>query len=259
MKCPKCGKEVSEKSPLCPYCSFPLAQFLQRVAAAKAEIRAKATAQAKARRTKGLIIGGIALVLIPICAVAVWIVLLNFKYNDAIQAMDNGNYPEAIAAFEDLGSFRDSSKKLREATDLQESKTAGGTDSGKSSNGASFTIPKEALEASSIDTSNMTEKMKQWAAVMSAMLLSSCEETHVQFDGNTLYLLGVLSTAEYGGRAMFTELATTFADFTRTPNSAMPEAQHITISITDSLSDPNTFFIAEDGEVTALAFAGVAY
>ena len=81
----------------------------------KEEIR-KIKAQKRARKAKK-----IAIILAIILAVAIALVILckmviipNNKYNKAIALMNNGNYDEAIIAFENLDGYRNSNEKIQE-------------------------------------------------------------------------------------------------------------------------------------------------
>lgn len=140
---------------------------------------------------------------------------------------------------------------------VKEKEEEGYDDSEKNSESeVSFAIPKEALEASSVDTTNMTEDMQSWVTLMSSLLLSACDETHSTFDGETLYIVGILSALDDAGEDTFNGLKDSMAPITSTPNTAIPEAKHIIIALANDITNPTTFFIAQDGQVTDSVFGG---
>ena len=82
----------------------------------KEEKAAREAAAAKAKKTRMTIIGVIAAVLvIAVVLVVTQVIIPNNNYNNAAQLMANGQYEEAITAFEALNGYSDSATQIQEA------------------------------------------------------------------------------------------------------------------------------------------------
>ena len=76
----------------------------------------RAAAEASAKKSKKIAIISVSIIAVIIAFVAVLttVIIPTGKYNDAVSLMESGNYPEAIAAFEALGNYKDSKEKINE-------------------------------------------------------------------------------------------------------------------------------------------------
>ena len=84
----------------------------------KEESEKKAKSEARQREKKqkytkiGIISAACAVVVIAAIVVITRVIVPSVKYNSAVSLMDEGKYDEAIAAFEELGDYKDSAEKI---------------------------------------------------------------------------------------------------------------------------------------------------
>ena len=84
----------------------------------KEESEKKAKSEARQREKKqkytkiGIIAAACAVVVIAAIVVITRVIVPSVKYNSAVSLMDEGKYDEAIAAFEELGDYKDSAEKI---------------------------------------------------------------------------------------------------------------------------------------------------
>ena len=148
IKCPECGKEISDKSKACVHCGFPLDEYppnpvepIPVVSVDKESLPTKENVvpvlgaeppkdeepnlsterdmlTTPNRSLKYIII---AVVVIVIGWFAINnLVLLPQKYAAAEQLLESGQYVEAISAFEELGSYSNAAKDKEYAVALAE-------------------------------------------------------------------------------------------------------------------------------------------
>ncbi len=87
----------------------------KRIAAEKAAEAKRIAAEKAAKKTKKILSIAIPAVIavIAIVLVATKVIIPNSNYNAAVDLMDNGKYEEAIAAFEAMDGYKDSSEKAK--------------------------------------------------------------------------------------------------------------------------------------------------
>ena len=141
IKCPECGKEISDKSKTCVHCGFPLDEnrpepiepndSIIEVSASEEPMPAQEEAVSKLvtenpeieeqkstseNNTSLMQNRSLKYIIIAVVVVVIgWfainnLVLLPQKYATAEQLLKNGQYAEAIAAFEELGSYSNAEK-----------------------------------------------------------------------------------------------------------------------------------------------------
>lgn len=148
IKCPECGKEISDRSKACVHCGFPLDEYtpepiesVPRVSVIEEPLPVKENASsmpvvetakteepkpssesnAEVTPNRSLKYVIIAVIVIAIGWFAVNnLVLLPNKYEAAEQLLESGKYTDAIAAFEELGSFNNAEKDKEYAIALAE-------------------------------------------------------------------------------------------------------------------------------------------
>lgn len=148
IKCPECGKEISDKSKACVHCGFPLDEYapvpvesISKVSAVEEPLPAEENVApipvTESPKTEEPKVSGenntgtttnrsIKYVIIAIVVIVIgWfavnnLVLLPQKYATAEQLLENGQYTEAISAFEELGSYNNAEKDKKYAIALAE-------------------------------------------------------------------------------------------------------------------------------------------
>lgn len=116
IKCPECGKEVSDKAPTCPHCGCPLSDELVIERATKTlntdqeevtnckKQKVKKTFSRKKKFTFVTIVG-----VVIIGGVLGFFLTKNLRYyNMAMEKFKAENYESAAEAFKELGSYKDS-------------------------------------------------------------------------------------------------------------------------------------------------------
>ena len=103
--CPHCGHSVSDQATLCPQCGKD-----PRYTDAELEQMA---AQRQKKRKIAIRIAGISViaVCIVLCAIFIPYFLKLKSYNAAQALFDEGYYPQAVLAFDELGNYKDSVQK----------------------------------------------------------------------------------------------------------------------------------------------------
>ena len=148
IKCPECGKEISDKSKACVHCGFPLDEYtpepvdsipvvsndevslpVEENIAPITVVETPKTVEPESsteNNTSTTPNHSLKYVIIAIVAIVIgWfavnnLVLLPKKYTAAEQLLENGQYTEAIAAFEELGSHNNAEKDKEYAIALAE-------------------------------------------------------------------------------------------------------------------------------------------
>lgn len=107
--CPHCGHSVSNQATLCPQCGKD-----PRYTDAELEQMAS---QRQKKRKNAIRIAGISVIAIFIilCAIFIPYFLKLKSYNAAKALFDEGYYPQAVLAFDDLGNYKDSVQKALDA------------------------------------------------------------------------------------------------------------------------------------------------
>lgn len=106
IKCPECGQEISDTVKKCHHCGMKIKKVKQKKKLSKKKKIILSIAMILAFTAIG--VGGYFLyqeVIVP----------MN-KYDNAVKMIENGDYDNAIARFEQLGSYKDSPKMIKEAT-----------------------------------------------------------------------------------------------------------------------------------------------
>ena len=115
IKCPECGKEISDKASACPNCGCPISssQSLSSVAGKDAAIN-----KAEKKKKTGIVIGlAAALVLFGI-ALGVYFAFLSpaakteKAYVEAKTLLSSGQYEVALSRFEELENYKDSKEMV---------------------------------------------------------------------------------------------------------------------------------------------------
>lgn len=137
IKCPECGKEISDKSKACVYCGFPLDEYIPKTMEPVSDVliseeslsvgerpkdkESNVSGESNTASTQNRLLKYVIIAVVVI--VAGWfavnnLVLLPQKYMTAEQLLENGQYTEAISAFEELGSYNDAEKNKEYAIAL---------------------------------------------------------------------------------------------------------------------------------------------
>ena len=82
--------------------------------AARLEANRRAEIAKKRRKTTSLIVAAAVVVAVAAALLYTKVIVPNSKYNDAVALMDAGKYREAMAAFRDLGGYKDSAYQIDE-------------------------------------------------------------------------------------------------------------------------------------------------
>lgn len=116
IKCPECGKEVSDKASSCPNCGCPLEK--NKTVDAINDSKGK---KSKKKTTKKLLISiGIVIVLIFIGTVIYYIATINERTYKSAKVLFNANqYEEAYAAFSEIEDYKDSMEMAKECLYLK--------------------------------------------------------------------------------------------------------------------------------------------
>lgn len=109
IKCPECGKEISDKSIACVHCGVPLDLHVD------AENNTETPNPKK--KTKKIIFLLISLILIiGTLVIAQKIILPANKYSDAEKLFNEEKYEDALDIFREISTFRDSSLYIRKCS-----------------------------------------------------------------------------------------------------------------------------------------------
>ncbi len=111
IKCPECGKEISDACPSCPGCGYPITEEMKNNPVSVSKKNNK-------KRNIKLIVGicmGIILTGVLIAVIFVYN-SPSSKYSRANNAFEAGDYEKAIKIYSGLGSYLDSSDRLLLAT-----------------------------------------------------------------------------------------------------------------------------------------------
>lgn len=107
--CPHCGHSVSDKATKCPACG-------QDSRLTPEELAAQAEAKKEKRKRTRLIIGICAAVVLVVGGICAALYLPDYlDYRAACDLLDQKNYVAAVAAFDELGDYRDSAQQALEA------------------------------------------------------------------------------------------------------------------------------------------------
>lgn len=127
-----CGAVNPSSNGICRICHIPKTEIFSNLSVtnlkekieqriAEEKHREQSTIEQKKKRNRIFAFCGIAAGVIAIAAV-IMVTVVNpaMRYNQAISYMENSQYTEAIAAFKELGSYRDAPMKMSECNTLQE-------------------------------------------------------------------------------------------------------------------------------------------
>jgi len=147
IKCPECGKEVSDSAVVCLQCGFPVEKwvkeqkdllamedaaaneakrYVERVKREKEqEIERQQKTEERKKAIKSLPWFKICLGIFCLLIVIIIAILIrnyskkNQSYLSALELIENGNYLEAVSVLEGIGSFKDSEFHTKKALGLQ--------------------------------------------------------------------------------------------------------------------------------------------
>ena len=137
-----CGKILVDAEKTCPACGVDLEKLFafndvdklqagleqykqeqaewaeqERQAEEERQKQIEESSKIKVRLCRKLcLIGGIFVALVVIGILITKLIIPSIQYNSAVQKMDEGDYEEAISMFEGLGEYKESQKKIQEAT-----------------------------------------------------------------------------------------------------------------------------------------------
>lgn len=117
IKCPECGKEISDKAESCPHCGYPITG---NVEAENTNILSEENHVVEEKKTgnrkliKGGIIVIIAISIAIILSVIAYLVLTADarNYDSAMKLFENENYQEALYKFIEIGDYKDSEEMI---------------------------------------------------------------------------------------------------------------------------------------------------
>ena len=123
IKCPECGKEVSDSATMCPSCGFNVKNFVDNqnshiinpVAQKEAKSLSNIPKNKKDYNKKQIVIIGCISIAIIFIAVVFVFGSKVIKYNNAVRYYDMQEWSMAIEKFEELGVFLDSQELLQKA------------------------------------------------------------------------------------------------------------------------------------------------
>lgn len=133
IKCPECGKEISEQAKVCPECGYPIAKLIKEKKEKENKQKKQLKKEENRRKNEQRIasfkkIGILCLAIIVIAAIAIYFVTGNKrKYSKAIELYNQKNYEEAIKLFSDLNEYENAEDYLEKSNKLyaiQNDKTA---------------------------------------------------------------------------------------------------------------------------------------
>ncbi len=104
INCPECGKEISDQSDSCIHCGYLLRPIIS----------------SPKRKRSPLLIAIIVSIIAVLLAVPVFVLYKTVwipkgEYDQAIQALESGEYDAAIDALTEIGDYKDSDQKIKEA------------------------------------------------------------------------------------------------------------------------------------------------
>lgn len=116
IKCPECGKEVSDKAPTCPHCGCPLSdELVIERATEKLNTNQEEVTNCKKQKVKKTFSRKKKFTFVTIVGVVIIGGVLGFSltknlrfYNMAMEKFKAENYESAAEAFKELGSYKDS-------------------------------------------------------------------------------------------------------------------------------------------------------
>lgn len=117
--CQTCGTELADGEMFCPKCGSSTSQnknaeALNNIAAYNASLNTEIAKKPKKKKwLKALLI--IFGVLAALAVVGYFIILPEYNYQEACNALKRGSYSYAISCFEDLGDYKDSPTKILES------------------------------------------------------------------------------------------------------------------------------------------------
>lgn len=116
IKCPECGKEISDKAKACPGCGYT-----RSINERKRETRKeKKPLSVKLKKRIKLISIGFTLIIFIVCIGVLsvkWLIPM-MKYRNATSQMEKQNYEEAIRGFEELEGYENSADQVFECNYL---------------------------------------------------------------------------------------------------------------------------------------------
>lgn len=122
IKCPECGKDISDKASSCPSCGYPIKQITLESSIFKSEeannnaldkINKESITDHIIEKSKVFLtrVKPIHVIIILICVViivaSIVFIRINGQYNDAVQEYESGNYEDAYNYFKNSG-YKDS-------------------------------------------------------------------------------------------------------------------------------------------------------
>lgn len=117
IKCPECGKEISDKAETCPNCGYPIVEKVDEANTnmVNEEIIVSEVNQTEKKRLskRGMITIAVIVTAIILVGVAYFALTANARnYDSAIKLFENEKYQEARDKFSELGNYKDSKKML---------------------------------------------------------------------------------------------------------------------------------------------------
>ena len=114
VKCPECGKEVSDKADKCPNCGCPIEDFEKLSQFEKPAPKPKTPKEKKTVSKKAIAIACVALVACIGGGSYYWVQTQDSRhYASAMEMYNEGEYKEALNGFKELGNYEDSKKMVK--------------------------------------------------------------------------------------------------------------------------------------------------
>ena len=115
LKCPECGKEVSDKAGVCPNCGFPIEKKDEKDVNEMADNSEEITDKEKKTSKKGLFLFVSVIILAALGGIVYYASTADVRdYEKANELYVDKKYEEALAIYSELGEYEDSQKLVAE-------------------------------------------------------------------------------------------------------------------------------------------------
>lgn len=199
IKCPECGKDISDTLKSCIHCGFVLRKTEEKTnddAVLKSDNADKKTDEhsnqtkkitpKKSNSKKILTIVISTLLIMGLACLVILVIIPSINYNKATEFLKNGEYNQAVAAFDKAIGYKDSEKQILEAKYLMATKYQDNNENGKAA----------ILFGSIADYKDSKEKsLIQWE-ILGVRKTISEGPLAVKSDGTVLYSFGCVD--DYG-------------------------------------------------------------
>ena len=173
--CQTCGSELEDGEMFCPKCGSSSsanknAEALNNIAEYNASLNTAITQKPKKKKVwKVLLI--ILGVIMALMLVGYFVILPEYNYQEACDALKRGSYSYAISCFEDLGDYKDSKTKI------SESKYRYVNDNLDNSDYTTYEYLKDLKYESYKDSSEIFEDLYSWRVTIEAINSSEDDST----------------------------------------------------------------------------------